>query len=238
MGFTNKFGIITEVMVLLFSSQFISVSDENFISIIPLDQLTSDNTYICEIKENVLSLDYYSRLIALNSIEKTIKSGSFSPIKNELVCILYHVCTQDNLTAGETTSIHIIKKSVELLGRMGEKTRYSMFAYQLEDVLISLLYKDDINIISSIIYSLGVIGHNEKGKTIKALDLIVDKWVPRARNDEFALAVITCIEKIAEINNGIEEWEANIILIKIMQSNYDKLIREKALAVMGKLRSY
>lgn len=212
--------------------------DDVWNTLTPIELLQTDNAYIRDIQKQVLSFDDYLRLKALYSMEKIIKIGTIDSIKYDLLSILYHLSTYKGYTENEKSNVHARKKAIELIGRLGERSGNSEFAYQLESVLITLLRNEDIAMVSSTIFALGKMGYNNEGRTIKAIALAVDKWTLISRDNTFALAVITSIEKIADANNGIDEREGYVILIKIMQSNDDEQIREKAFEVMDKLSSY
>ncbi|MBN2534341.1 MAG: hypothetical protein JXB88_15745 [Spirochaetales bacterium] len=235
MGFLKKLAILFLFIIYCGGQLFC----DDFLNTIPsIEQINTENAYIRDIQKQVLSFDDYSRLKALYSMEKIIKIGTIDSIKYDLLSILYHLSTYMDTTGDKKSKIHTRKKAIELIGRLGEKINDFGYAYQLESILILLLRNDDIAIVSSAVFALGILGYNNDGNAIRAIELAVDKWALITRDNTFALAVITSIERIANANNGLEEMEGYAILIKIMQSYPDIQIREKAFEVMDRLNSY
>jgi hypothetical protein len=229
--------ILIFLLFIIFCSQNVLCDDETFI-VTPIEQLQTGNALIRDLQQQILTFDDYSRLNALSSMEKIIKIGSIDAIKYELLSLLYYLSTYTGRDGNEQSALHTRKKAVELLGRLGEKAGNSRFTRDLEDVLLTLLRSDDIEVVSSTIFALGRLGCNTTGKTVKAISLTVDKWTHITRDKTFALAVITSTEMIAEANNGIDKIDGYSILIKIIQSNNDEQIRKKAFDVMNELNSY
>ncbi|MBN2442576.1 MAG: hypothetical protein JXJ04_14575 [Spirochaetales bacterium] len=228
------------VFFLILFFVFISLShSENNCNIIPLDQLKTDKSVILEIQEKLLSQDYYSQSIAIYLIEKIITNQSFYAIEDELICLLHHLCTIENAHEQNSPQFCLKKRGFELTGRLGAKTRNTNFSFTLEGILIEQLDNEkDITLASSAIFALGMIGSNYDDKAISAIARAVDMWTTRTRNQDFNLAVLTTIEKIAKLNNGIRSSEVYPTLIKIMQSSKDKLIIEKTFSVIETINSY
>ena len=237
MGSITQTIFIFSLFFILFYVLPLYGGDDNTI-VTPLEQLQTDNYFVRDMKKKALSDDYYLQSMALYLIEKTIQNNAYVPVKNEILCILYHLCNHKDPLTDEKSCTRIRKKAINLIGQLGEKTRETEFAGKPWNVLLSLLNKDEIDIVSCTIFTLGNVGCNDRGKTIKTIALTVDKWLLLTRDNTFALAVITSIEKIALHNNGIYEPEVYTTLIKIIQSNDDTLIIEKALEVMNKLSTY
>ncbi|MCW8965132.1 MAG: hypothetical protein OQK82_00385 [Candidatus Pacearchaeota archaeon] len=206
----------------------------------PLEQLETDNPVILDIKEKLLSNDYFTQSIAILLIEKIINSSYFIIMEDELICLLHHLCTyNDNELEQDNSHLCLKKRGFDLTGRLGAKTRNTNFGNTLEDILIEqLLNEKDITLAASAIFALGITGSNYEGKAIKAIARAVDMWTTRTRNQDFNLAVIISIEKIAQINKGIHDNEVYPTLIKIMQSSNDILIIEKTFHVIETLNSY
>jgi hypothetical protein len=207
--------------------------------IIPLESLHTDNRFIQDIVDQVLSCDRYAEGMALYYMEKSLQDETYVSVANELLCILYHLCTRDSSVLDRDTYLHTQRKSVELIGRLGEKTRNQECAHTSKDILIEVLEGgDDISIAASTIFALGLVGLDDEGDVMRAILLAVDKWGSSKENSLFALAVITSIEKIAEANEGINELEGYTALTRIMRGNYDEMIKEKASEVMKHISMY
>ena len=217
---------------------------ENAIMITPLEELNSNNKFILDIKQMILTNDEYSQSRALSALEKIISQELYNSIETELISILHHICTNRELQNTDTNNFYIRKKGIELIRRLGMKTRDKDVSRMLEYLLIKQLpLEKDITCASSIIFSLGMMGSGNTGsgntgQIIQAIAAAVDTWTLHTRDKEFAFAVITSIENLAHKNNGIQEEEVYTTLIKIMQSTNDDLLRKKSLEVMNLLVTY
>jgi hypothetical protein len=216
-----------------------SYSYEVKTKITPLEYLKTDNQFIRDIIEQVLSSDRYAEGMALYQMEKSLQDETYVTIANELLCILYHLCIRPDNVIDKASYLHTQKRSVELIGRLGEKTRDMEYAHTSKDILIEVLDAgNDISIAASTIFALGMVGLDDEGDVMRAILFAVEKWGSSTENNLFALAVITSIEKIAEVNDGITELEGYTALKKIMRGNYDGMIKERAMEVMKHISMY
>lgn len=106
-------------------------------------------------------------------------------------------------------------------------------------VLIGVINVDDDPIVkSAAAYSLGIIGLNENEEVGRAIALALDLQDKVQPNDHFAYSATLALEKIAKANNGINDASVSRVLVRIIQGNYHRSVKDKALQVLQTIRSY
>lgn len=106
-------------------------------------------------------------------------------------------------------------------------------------VLIGVMNVDDDPIVkSAAAYAIGVIGLNENEESAKAIARALDLQDKVLPNDHFAYSSLLALEKIAKANNGIFNAETSRVLVKIVQGNYNRTVKDRALAVLQLLKTY
>ncbi|MBN1696564.1 MAG: HEAT repeat domain-containing protein [Spirochaetales bacterium] len=204
--------------------------------ITPIENIETDDQFIHLIIEKVLSSDRYALGKALYYMEKSLKEDTYISHEKEFLCILYHVCRQPVYTDDKETCLHNRKKTLELIGRLGNKTRGTGYGRISKDILIEVLESgNDVSIASAAIFALGMVGMDDEGEVMRSILSAVDKWDSSEENNILALAVITSIENIARENGKISEPESTAVLSGMIRGNYDEMIKEKAAAVMKQI---
>ncbi len=87
-------------------------------------------------------------------------------------------------------------------------------------------------------YALGIIGLDEDGLVVKTLSEIISSQTAAAPDNNFAFAVCLAIDKIAQKNQGIRNYQAYTALVTIMQGNYTRKVKDKAFEVLQNLKEY
>jgi hypothetical protein len=191
------------------------------------------------IKHHIQEKNPYGIMNDLSLIESIIRNDTVLLTEKEMLSMLMFVCFYDELTAPEEICLSIKKKSIELIGLLGKKSREDIVVSIAKDVLIQVLSERmGVEISSFCIHALGIIGKDYDGKAIAAINEAIEMQKTNIQNHIFALAVINAIEQIAVANNGIKDWKVYVSLIYIIQGNDDELIRDRALSLMEKLKSY
>jgi hypothetical protein len=211
-----------------------------------IEEMYLKDTNYLAINQFAMSNDQESKLKALQEIEKLIKNKEFSDGEDNLLRILNylskegvrHVVKEGNTTINYFPMVR--KKASELLGLLGKAVTNKDLTRQAKDILIDILVTDvEPMVKSEAVFSLGIIGLNENGEVVKAIDYSLNNAQTLVQPDNnYAYAIILAIDKLAEANKGIKDWEAFSALVKIMQGSYNRMIKDKALEVLERIKKY
>ena len=214
----------------------------------PVFCIDNENTYITgssgsdmlnSIQKQFLTNNCYEICAELHQIESMLRNKAPTLSDNELLKILMYICYCDKSNLKEKDALSIKKKTVELIGLIGKQGRQDAAASIAKNVLIDVLSKEDEVTISSLcIHSLGMIGIDQDGHVVTAINDAMDRQHNKFHDDVFGLAVVNAIEQIAIVNNGIDDWRVFVSLIQIIQGNYDMRIKGKAIKILEKLKIY
>lgn len=222
-----------------------------FIALIPFsipaqeeteEEITVEERYLRNIeigiiREQAVSLDRGTKLMALDNLQEMVDEGKIDENSAEALYLLDYLA-MEGISRQVRMSGRLInyfpmvrRKAANILGQIGGETA--------KNTLIDVLEEDNEPMVKSeAVYALGQIGLNEEEEVARAIAYEVMNQNIVAPDDNFAFAVLLSFDKIAEANGGIKEPAVYLALIQIAQGNYVKTVREKALEVMDNLRGY
>ena len=210
-----------------------------------IEELYLEEPELLLIREYANSTDRETNLLALDQIEAMINENRMGG--NEAIVLgILNELAQSGTTHVTMENSRVInyfpmvrKKATELIGLLGSETGDDDIALNAEVMLINILTNDvEVMVKSEAAFGLGVIGLNKNGAALSAISKEIRYQTATAPDNNFAFAVIIAIEKLAEANNGLDDYEGYAALIAIMQGSYNKMVREKALEVLNNMKEY
>lgn len=210
-----------------------------------IEELYLKDSNLLLINQYALSTDSEQKLRGLQEIEKLIKANELKENDETILRILNYLSKEGvrhEVIQGTTIVNYfplVRKKASELLGLLGKATNKKEVAIQAKEALIEILMSDiEPMVKSEAVFSLGTIGINQNGDVVKAIDYTLTSQSVVNPDNNFAYAIILALEKIADANQGIKDWEAYSTLVKISQGNFNRMVRDKALAAIEHLKKY
>ena len=206
-----------------------------------IEELFLRNPALHIVKEEATSYDRDIKLLAITTIEEMLKDGVNAQDEVQIAIILGHLAAE-----GTTTIIRENGRIINYFPEVrGQACRVLQFVQSSEarekavNILIAVLQKDvDPIVKSNAVYTLGILGINDENRVVKAISISFNSQDLIAPNNNFAFAVALAFEKIAKTNSGIFTPEAFSTLVKIIQGNYNKPVRDKAYEVLQALQQY
>ena len=204
---------------------------------ITVEERYLENIEIGIIREQAVTIDRDSKLMALDNLQEMVDDGKISEDSVEALYLLDYLA-MEGISRQVRMSGRLInyfpmvrKKAANILGQIGGETA--------KNTLLDVLETDNEPMVKSeAVYALGQIGLNEDEEVARTIAYEIMNQSVVAPDDNFAFAVMLAFEKLAEANSGIKEPSVYLALIQISQGNYIKAVREKALEVMDNLRQY
>lgn len=205
-------------------------------------ELTVEELYLRQIefqimKEKAFTGDLEMKEVVLDDLEEMIEESSVGQDNDDVQYILEYLGMEGttNLQYEGRRVVNnypqVRRKSAELLGKLGGE--------RAKDTLITMLLRDDEPMVKAeAAFALGVIGLNEKNEVVQALVHALDQQDFTNPDNNFALAVVNALDRIAQQNNGINDPDAFRMLVRIAQGGYVKDVRARALMVLDSLRRY
>ncbi len=228
----------TAVLLLLVLALFPCIlSAQEKDSEITVEERYLENIEIGIIREQAVTLDRDSKLLALDNLQEMVEDGKISEDSAEALYLLDYLA-MEGISRQVRMSGRLInyfpmvrKKAANILGQIGGETA--------KNTLLDVLESDTEPMVKSeAVYALGQIGLNEDEEVSRVIAYEIMNQNVVAPDDNFAFAVMLAFEKLAEANGGIKEPAVYLALIQISQGNYIRAVREKALEVMDSLRRY
>jgi len=228
----------TAVLLLLVLALFPCIlSAQEKDSEITVEERYLENIEIGIIREQAVTLDRDSKLLALDNLQEMVEDGKISEDSAEALYLLDYLA-MEGISRQVRMSGRLInyfpmvrKKAANILGQIGGETA--------KNTLLDVLESDTEPMVKSeAVYALGQIGLNEDEEVSRVIAYEIMNQNVVAPDDNFAFAVMLAFEKLAEANGGIKEPAVYLALIQISQGNYIRAVREKALEVMDNLRRY
>lgn len=185
--------------------------------------------------------DRESKLLAISQLNELLEKG-LSPRDEEQVTVIL------NDLASQGTLI-VIREKGRLMNYFADVRREACRVLSLiksqeakkkaVKILINILNVDDDPLVKAqAASSLGAIGLNENEDAARAIANALDSQDKIAPNDNLAYTAMIAFEKLAKANNGIYAPEVSRIVVRIIQGNYKRVVKEKATEVLELLRSY
>ena len=208
-----------------------------------IEELYLENPSLMAVVEQANSPDRDSKLLALDDIETLIESGEIQDNSAEVLTVLEFLSSEGvNRVVREGARVvnnypMVRRKSLELLGRMGQESTDPELIEQVQNIVLDALLEDrEVMNKSEAAYALGLIGRDEDGLVVRILSDIILRQTAIWPDNNFAYAVALAIEKIAEQAEGVLDYHAYTSLVTIMQGSYTRKVKDKALEVMQKLK--
>ncbi|HOV62890.1 MAG TPA: HEAT repeat domain-containing protein [Spirochaetia bacterium] len=189
------------------------------------------------IREQALQPERDAKEKALKSLEDLIKNGKVGESDKEVHLILENLSLEGTgILIWENRRLlnnypDIRMKACQLLGQMGTD--------DAKEILINVLLSDDETmVLSEAVYALGVMGKNENNQVSEAIAYTILNQDIINPDNNFAMASLFALEKLAAKNNGLNDPNAFRALIRISQGNYIRDVKLKADQVIEKLKKY
>ena len=195
------------------------------------------NVELQVLREQAFSDDREVKINALNTIEEMVNDGKITAGDDQYVFVLEYLA-MEGISRKVREGGHLInafpeirRRACNLLGRIGGDAATS--------VLLTVLVKDDEYMVKSeAAYALGVIGKDDTGEVLQTLVYTLNRMDPSRPDNNFAMAVILSIEKLADAKGGITDPAAYRALVRIASGNYIRTVKRRALQALDKLKSY
>jgi hypothetical protein len=107
--------------------------------------------------------------------------------------------------------------------------------FRLLDILS---FDDEVMVKAEAVYGLGVIGNNDEGVVTEVIADSIRRQSSVAPDNNYAFATALAIEKLADKSQDMRDFRAYTALVTIMQGNYTRKVKDKALEVLQKIRGY
>lgn len=228
---------ITVLLLLLSIVLPIAVSAQEEDGEITVEERYLESIEIGIIREQAVTLDRDSKLLALDNLQEMVDDGKIDENSAEALYLLDYlamegIARQVRMQGRLINYFPMVRrKAANILGQVGGETA--------KNTLLDVLESDSETMVKSeAVYALGQIGINENEEVARAIAYEIMNQNVVAPDDNYAFATLLAFEKLAEANNGIQEPAVFLALIQIAQGNYIKTVREKALEVMDSLRRY
>jgi len=197
------------------------------------------------IVEQATSSDRETKLRALDDIGTIIEQGELGGESNEILYMLDYLSAEGvrrrERAENRTTNYFplVRRRAVELIGRLGKQTASQEIVERSREILLDIIRKEEeVMVKAESAYALGIIGLDEDGLVVKTLSEMISSQTVAAPDNNFAFAVCLAIDKIAQQNQGIKNYQAYTALVTIMQGNYTRKVKDKAFEVLQNLKEY
>ncbi len=210
-----------------------------------IEELYLEQPELILIQEYASTVDRDANLRALDQLEDMITENRLSG--NEAVILqLLNELAQSGTTHVNMENNRVInyfpmvrKKATELIGLLGNESGDDEVNLRAEIMLVNILTNDDeVMVKSEAAYALGVLGLNQYGIAVEAIAKQIKVQTAVAPDNNFAFAVILAIEKIAEAQEGLTDYEGYEALINIMQGSYNRMVKDRALEALNSMKDY
>ncbi len=204
---------------------------------ITVEERYLQNIEIGIIREQAVTLDRDSKLLALDNLQEMLDDGKIDEESAEALYLLDYLA-MEGVNRQVRMSGRLInyfpmvrKKAANILGQIGGETA--------KNTLLDVLEADSEPMVKSeAVYALGQIGLNDDEEVARAIAYEIMNQNVVSPDDNFAFACLLAFEKIAESNDGIKEPSVYLAIIQIAQGKSIKVVREKAFEVLDNLRRY
>jgi len=211
----------------------------------PTGELTVEERFLRNVefqvlREQAFSDDREMKLAVLDSIAKMVDEGRVSANDTQYMFMLEYLAMEgiSRTVRDGSAGARILnafpdvrRQACNLLGRIGGETA--------TNALLTVLVRDDEYMVKSeAAYGLGQIGLDKNGEVVTTLIYTLDRIDSARPDNNFAMAVILAIEKLAAANNGLRDPVAYRTLVRIASGNYIRTVKQKALQTLEGLKAY
>ncbi len=202
-----------------------------------IEQLYLTNTAVRVLREEALSNDRDSQLLAISQIRNMIDNGKLpgnAAVTADLLSNLAFDGTvrpviQDNSVINDFPEVR--REACTLLGKVGGESSV--------DILLRVLATDpEPMVLSEAAYSLGEIGLNPNNEVSQGIADAVLRQDAVKPDNNFAFASLLAFEKLAKKNNGLKDQNAFRAILRISNGEYIPIVRQKAVQVLDELKNY
>ncbi len=202
-----------------------------------IEQLYLTNTAVQVLRDEALSTDRDSQLLALSSIRAMIDEGKLpgnAAVTADLLSDLAYdgimrPVIENNVVINDFPEVR--REACSLLGKVGGQS--SM------DILLHVVATDpEPMVLSEAVYSLGEIGLNPNNQVSEAIAEAVIRQDAVKPDNNFAFASLLAFEKLAKKSNGLEDPNAFRAILLISNGSYIPIVRQKAVQVLSELKNY
>ena len=208
-----------------------------------IEELYLENPSLIAVVEQANSTDRDTRLLALDDIETLLKAGEIAGNEDELLSVLDFLVSDgtDRVVLEANRQVNnfpmVRRKSAELMGLLGRDATDPDIIEQAQESLVDVLLRDnEVMVKAEAAYALGIVGKDETGDILQVLSDVIHRQSTLAPDDNFAYAVTLAIDKIANDSASKLDYHAYTALVTIMQGNYTRMVKDKALEVMQNLK--
>lgn len=188
------------------------------------------------IKEQSQSDTKDMKLVALKYIKQAIDGGRKNEdVRRSLEYLALETTQTITRSAGlgrPTNNFPDIRaKACEYLGEFP--------SVESKDALVRVVLGDnEPMVLGAAIRSLGKIGMNDNDEVTQIIALIVNRYDVLGTDNSLADDCLDAIAAIADKNGGLKDPSAIKAVMRIATGNYITIVKNKATAVLDKLRSY
>jgi len=239
-----QFTVLLVALLLLCTPLFGQDSEESE-RVPTVEELYLRNPTLMAIVEQATAADRQSKLRALDDIQELIDEDGVGANASGVLDMLEYLSAEGVLRevkqSGQTVNYFPIvrRRAVELLGKLAQDSSDPDIRRRAQEILLTILQRDEeVMVKSEAAYALGLIGEDKDGRVTRILHEVISAQTVVAPDNNFAYAVCLAIEKIAQYNRGIKNYQAYTALVTIMQGNYTRKVKDKAFEVLQSLKQY
>ena len=189
----------------------------------------SQNIELQIIKNQAQSNDWEVKNLAIQSLRAMAADKRINDENPGAFLILESLAKQEQ--GPNTKNFNLIRKDAcNILGEIGGE--------RAQRILLDVVMTDtEPMVLAEAVYALGRIGKDPKGDVLNRMVWVLHKENMKATPDNnFAFATLLAIEKLAKSDDGIKNPETLGVLIEILEANYIRDVKLKAIDVIYKLR--
>jgi hypothetical protein len=211
-----------------------------------IEELYLTNPWVMSVREEALSYDADVKMQALSDIDKRMGEGKLRGDDEQSVQAIliglagegtYYAVSEDRRLVNYYPTVR--RKAAELLGRLGSQTSDPVVRDRAIFRLLDILsFDDEVMVKAEAVYGLGVIGNNDEGVVTEVIADSIRRQSSVAPDNNYAYATALAIEKLADKSQDMRDFRAYTALVTIMQGNYTRKVKDKALEVLQKIRGY
>ncbi|MBN1524489.1 MAG: HEAT repeat domain-containing protein [Spirochaetales bacterium] len=229
--------VIAILVILLLSTGIVFAQDTKKEE--SIEELYLSNPNVRYAYEISMAEDRDDKLLAIDEIGRLIDEGVSAQDEQQIAMILEDLASQGTTVIirenGRVTNYYpdVRWEACRILAKVqsdeGKKRAVK--------ALVNVLRQDDDPIVKAkAVLALGEIGTNQDNTAARAIATAVTEQDYMAPNNNFAMSSIIALEKLSDSDDGITDASVLSALVKIMQGNYSRTVKNKAREVLDTLR--